>query len=480
MNQDPTQAQGQQPRRRISLRLIVAVLLISMLIPIALVLWRALASGILERQIPEITFTSVPRGVGLIPVTLNISVKDQGSGLDEVVVRLRQKRNLHEILRKSLHGDHQTDLQIELSNQTGDLEEGEIAIEVRAFDRSFWSNQQEAAIPLFVDYHKPSIEVLTTQHNARLGGSQLVFYRATDQNLAISGVRVGKQRFLGFPARGIDPDFVDTSVFVALYAIDPRNYSAENKPSLFAEDRVGNAATAAFYNKVNPRDWKIVKETISSAFIENKVKELWTAYHRSGDLDSDPISMFKFLNQEQRKIDEALLLGQLKEPRFERLWNGPFTQPAATVVGMYGDQINFDYQGTPAGKSIRTGYELRYPVGSDQVRAANSGIVAFAGSQGIFGTAVIVDHGLGLTSLYAQLDSISVKKGERVDVGTQVGMAGTSGLARSKGSYLAFLVHGVPVDGREWWDASWVSAHVMEKIEEAKKVLGIPVYRRLE
>ena len=47
------------------------------------------------------------------------------------------------------------------------------------------------------------------------------------------------------------------------------------------------------------------------------------------------------------------------------------------------------------------------------VIAANRGLVLHAGDLGIYGNCVVLDHGLGVQSLYGHLSSIDVKVGDR-------------------------------------------------------------------
>ena len=75
---------------------------------------------------------------------------------------------------------------------------------------------------------------------------------------------------------------------------------------------------------------------------------------------------------------------------------------------------------------IHFGYDLA-AVQQGPVPAANSGVVVFAGPLSIYGNAVVVDHGLGLQTLYAHLSKISVSVGERVSQGEVIGYIGTTG-----------------------------------------------------
>ena len=62
------------------------------------------------------------------------------------------------------------------------------------------------------------------------------------------------------------------------------------------------------------------------------------------------------------------------------------------------------------------------------VKAAENGVVAYAGNEvkGM-GNLVIIQHSDGWMTIYAHLDSMTVKRGVRVNVGTQIGRVGKTG-----------------------------------------------------
>jgi murein DD-endopeptidase MepM/ murein hydrolase activator NlpD len=101
------------------------------------------------------------------------------------------------------------------------------------------------------------------------------------------------------------------------------------------------------------------------------------------------------------------------------------------------------------------------------VLAANTGIVVYAANLGIYGNCVIIDHGLGVQSLYGHLSSIDVQKGARVEKGHMLGRSGMTGLAGGDHLHFAMLVNGQAVNPVEWWDPKWVQDRVLRKIAEA-------------
>ena len=120
------------------------------------------------------------------------------------------------------------------------------------------------------------------------------------------------------------------------------------------------------------------------------------------------------------------------------------------------------------------------PRGNNQVTAVNTGIVSFIQDLGIYGWAVGVDHGFGLISVYSRLSKSIVSVGTKVEKGQEIGTSGNTGFARNEQVYVELRVQGVPVDPREWMDPAWFYTQITGKINEIKKILGIPVLIPLE
>jgi murein DD-endopeptidase MepM/ murein hydrolase activator NlpD len=82
------------------------------------------------------------------------------------------------------------------------------------------------------------------------------------------------------------------------------------------------------------------------------------------------------------------------------------------------------------------------------VQAAGDGVVLVAGWNEEYGNFVLVDHGFGVTSLYAHNSSLAVRKEDRVRGGDPIAFIGSTG--HSTGPHLHFEVrrHGIPVDPR--------------------------------
>ncbi|NBB82723.1 MAG: peptidoglycan DD-metalloendopeptidase family protein, partial [Alphaproteobacteria bacterium] len=93
------------------------------------------------------------------------------------------------------------------------------------------------------------------------------------------------------------------------------------------------------------------------------------------------------------------------------------------------------------------------------IYAPASGTVTFAGRRGAYGNLVEVDHGLGISTLYAHLHEISVEVGDRIMPGDALGLLGSTG--RSTGPHLHYeiLIDDQPVNPMNFVRAG---QHVLE------------------
>lgn len=96
-------------------------------------------------------------------------------------------------------------------------------------------------------------------------------------------------------------------------------------------------------------------------------------------------------------------------------------------------------------KSYHSGTDFRAPTGTT-ITASNAGIVVIAKNRFFAGNSVVIDHGYGLYTQYYHLSKFKVKKGDIVEKGEVLGLAGSTG--RSTGPHLHFgvKVQGVTVD----------------------------------
>lgn len=94
---------------------------------------------------------------------------------------------------------------------------------------------------------------------------------------------------------------------------------------------------------------------------------------------------------------------------------------------------------------MHTGVDMTAPLGQD-IKAGAAGTVIVAETYGGYGLTVIVDHGGGMTTLYAHQSRLFVRRGDKVGAGDVVGEAGATGLATGPHLHFEVRLDGTPVD----------------------------------
>jgi len=342
------------------------------------------------------------------------------------------------------------------------LKEGHATVRITALNdswgRFFRGGRSEIVLDLPVRFAPPQIEVLTSQHYINLGGCDMAVFKVSAGTIE-SGVQVGETFFPSFPMK-------DTETRLCIFAY-PYNVDPSTVPHIVARDDAGNEALASFNYKVFPK--KFHSDTIDldkiqgGKFLENVVPPIMSQTPELRDQGS-LIKNFLLINGSLRQMDAQKLvaLSQHTAPRF--LWKGAFLRlPGKTEAG-FADYRTYLYGGQAVDHQTHLGFDL---AGREHmpVRAANDGVVVFAGFLGIYGNAVVIDHGCGIQSLYGHLSSIAVKEGDPVKNQQEIGRTGQTGLAGGDHLHFTMLLDGIPVNPVEWWDPHWIHDRIEAKLQ---------------
>lgn len=405
-----------------------------------------------DRQGPQLALEPSSGAVNLTR-ELNVTVRDL-SGIRTLQVVAVQNGKSATLVSQSPE-DKPESLELAFNLADAGLKEGSFEITVTAIDTAIYNfgkgNAASSSFSLALDTKPPSIAVQSGAHNLNQGGSGLVAYTVSEDAVK-TGVTVGERFFPGYRQ--------DTGTTLAFFAF-PYDVNLEDfEPVIMAVDEAGNEAKAGFRHHANARKFKSDIINIPPSFLQSKMPQFRDRFPDA----KDDLALFLVVNNELRKQNRAYHLELASKTSPAPLWSGTFIRlPNSARMASFGDHRTYYFDGEEIDQQTHLGIDLASVEAAD-VPAANAGVAIYAGEFGIYGQTVVVDHGLGLMSLYGHLRQINVAEGETVTKGQILGKTGTTGLAGGDHLHLGMYVSGVPVNPIEWWDQHWIDVNVMDRI----------------
>jgi hypothetical protein len=345
-----------------------------------------------------------------------------------------------------------------------DLKAGEARVDVTASRPVLFGLRQAAATAtrtIQVRLTPPQVAVLSQFHYVNHGGSELVVYRVTPPD-ADSGVRVGNREYRGFPAGG-----GDAAMRVAFFAL-LWDQDVNTPITVYARDSIGNEGSGNFDYRVFPKQFRKSTISLDDRFLARVVPPiLQNSTELKVDDPTNMLASYLAINRDLRRMNNETITKLALETSPEILWRGPFKQLINTAVEAgFADQRTYVYNGSDVDHQVHLGFDLASTANAP-VLAANRGRVVHAGWLGIYGNCVILDHGMGLQSLYAHLSSIGVSVGQIVETETELGRSGSTGLAGGDHLHFTMLLAGNAITPIDWWSAQWVQDRILRKFTDA-------------
>lgn len=430
---------------------LIALLLALLLAGGGVLTWFRAEGGAPSVEVPESLV------VGRGGATLDVALADPGSGLRAVEVQLVHGETLTVLLAEDYPGNlisggtrSEQDVELALDPKRMPDVRGDALLRIRARDWSWRGNETVVEIPVSVDVDPPRIEIATGLTYVDQGGAGSVVYRLSEKTVR-DGVRVGDAFYDGHPLPG-----GGDGERIALFAV-PATAPADVVPRVTAEDAAGNASDAGWPVVVKPHAMPEANVTLGRSFLEAVVPRL------SPD-GSASVEAFDDINTRLRAENEAKIRELIVDSAPRPLFEGPLRQqPSSKVTSRFGERRTYFLDGKAVSHAVHYGYDLASYAAAPIV-AAGAGRVLYADDLGIYGSCVLVDHGLGLVTLYGHLSRIDVSAGDSVEQGQRLGLSGATGLAGGDHLHFAVLVGDTYVDPREWWDPRWVQTRVSTRL----------------
>ncbi|MCS7023789.1 MAG: M23 family metallopeptidase [Bryobacteraceae bacterium] len=329
--------------------------------------------------------------------------------------------------------------------------DGKAELVVEAVSNDFLARRSQLVQAVEIQTKPPSLLVDDMQVVVTQGGTGAVAFSVSGY-WTEAGVRLGPHEFRSFQ----NPTAKDASRRITLFAV-PHDLGAGEKPIVFARNPTGAQVLAPVPHQLIRKRFRSREFNLSSSFLNKVVSELDP--RGTGDL----LQRFRRINQEMRQANNRTLYELRSKTADRPLFQGPFLPLAKSAPqAQFCDYRKYKYQGQVIDEQVHLGFDLA-STQQAEVPAGNHGQVIFAGWLGIYGNAIVLDHGLGVQSLYAHLSQIQVKVGDLVNRGQIIGRSGSSGLAGGDHLHFGVQVDGVAVNPLEWWDPAWLEKRILSR-----------------
>ncbi len=318
---------------------------------------------------------------------------------------------------------------------------------------------------LQVRLEPPRATVLSTFHFVNLGGSEFAVFRVTPEDVQ-SGVRVGDKEYPSYPASGagITGDPALRVAFFALLYDQPTS----TRIDVFARDAAGNQVVVPLDYKVFPKAYKKSRIEVDDRFLGRVVPAIASTSPDEQIPADDLLAGFLKVNRDLRQKNNQYIRDLAKKSSPELLFMDAFQQLGNSAVqAQFADARTYIYNGKEIDQQVHLGFDLATTANAP-ISASQRGVVIHAGDLGIYGNCVVIDHGMGIQSLYGHMSSIGVKVGDKVEKGQQIGRSGQTGLAGGDHLHFTTLVGGEQVTPVDWWSVQWLQDRVLRKIGAAR------------
>ena len=349
-------------------------------------------------------------------LTLNITAKDEKPGLDSLTVQI-DDGPLNPL--SLLEGDSTF-----WTLQTAAFADGLHTVAVTATDKSLRKNQAQFTLPFYIDSTPPQLHVPPESLHVGQGRTLALFVQTDEPVSYIRGKLFNKEiTFHPVGSENLYRSFLGISV----------TYATQNYPlTVNATDLVGVEAEQTFQVEVSK-----------------------TVFARGGYITLSPekqkVMMDKSKSREDNAKRGAAYAKADREP--DQLWEGKFIRPTeGRLTSPFGKYREYN----TGVRRHHYGTDIANVVGTP-VHAANHGIVALADTLHIYGNAVVINHGGGVSTSYNHLSEMNVKDGDRVEKGQRIGLMGVTGQVTGPHLHWGMVVKGVAVAPEEWTERDFSS-----------------------
>ena len=339
---------------------------------------------------------------------------------------------------------------------------------IEATDKSnhnfFLGNSAVSEFTITIDKKNPEARIIAMSNKIMRGGSAIVIFYADDEALGNISISNGKDSFVAFP-------FMKDKYYASI--IPWPIYNDIFKGNIIVQDKAGNIRKSNIGFAKYYRKYGISNINLKNNFIDNKIVELIDiAGEKTINDFNNRVDMFRYVNEILRDRDiqniNKKILNSTPDTAFDINVFRPLKD--AVIVGLFGDHRKYIVEKQHAGESYHLGLDLAN-VKNAPITLSNDGIAVVSEELNVHGNTIVVDHGFGISSLYAHLSTSYVDEGSFLKVKTMLGKTGISGLALGDHLHFGIYIQGTPVIPTEWMDSKWLKVNILDILNEAKTII---------
>lgn len=426
------------------------------------------SSPMFERDAPVVDMEN--NGYWNLKKPLRVSLTDE-SGVKSYRVTLRSGDSETTLLHERLiHPEKSLNIEIEPPRSAYRFKDEVITIVVEVSDASKWNflkgNDITKEYKLHIDKKKPKSSIVANSYKITKGGSALVVFKVSDENLKEIYIQTeSDKKFKPQP-------FYKDGYYISLLAWPITQESF--KATVVSVDYAGNITKTYIPLYLQQKNYRISNIKLSDNFLKGKIAQLADEFQETYGIE-DSIEQFKIINEDVRAKNEALIhelasvVANNKVDGFSV--NEMYPLKNAQVVASFGDHRKYFYKEKKVSESYHLGLDLASNAMADII-PQNGGKVVYSDYNGLYGNMPMIDHGLGLYTLYGHCTSVKVDVDQTINAKTTVANTGKSGYAMGDHLHFGVLVQGVEVRPAEWMDKEWIKLNITDVINSAKELIS--------
>lgn len=343
-------------------------------------------------------------------------------------------------------------------------------LQIHVFDTSKWNffrgNEATKKSNIIIDKRSPIANVVTNSYLLRQGGSGVIVVEIADENLKDYYITFNDEEiFELFP-------FYKKGYYISIitWPVDIKEFKRVN---LVAIDMANNKTVTKVPFYIKPFKEKIDQIKVSDEFVNSVSKHVLE--NSNMNVPSDTIEAFVKTNRELREKN----VKTIKEVVRKNLANSgkipfdvkTFTRMSnAATFAQFGERRHYFYNEQEIDQAWHLGMDWASTKRADVI-VTNPGKVIFKDYLGIYGDSIIVDHGLGLASLYAHTSSQNVELNDEVKTGDKIANTGSTGAVFGDHLHFGILIQGIEANPNEWLDYDWIKVNLTKTINDSIKII---------